>query len=382
MADEAQTEVRPAAAPPPRTVIPRWAQVAVLAFGAVVLSGILSAAAPVIVLFTVSSVIALILNPLVTVISTRFGVRRGLAVFLAYLGFFVVLLGAGALLANPVASQVNSIRNEVPQLGRSAAHTLDLVQQWFTDRGWDVRIKQQGQSAVQVIQEKLVNSSGSIFSASQSVLQSAAEISFSLILVFVISVYMLLYAESIGKFIRSRMPRGDGTPEDDYPIAVQHAVFGYVRGQLIFSTLMGLGAGLAMWLAGITGLFPEGETYAVFFGVFFGLMELIPYIGPVLGAVPPVLVALVNDPVDAIWVALIFVALQQIEGHVVAPQVFGHSLRINPLLVMFALLLGASLYGIVGALLALPIAAIVKETILYLHRHVELEPWGTTGPSG
>jgi len=381
MTEEAQTEVRPAAATPPRTVLPRWAQVAVLAVGAVVLSGILSAAAPVIVLFTVSSVIALILNPLVTVISARFGIRRGLAVFLAYLGFFIVLLGAGALLANPVASQVNSIRSEVPQLGRSAAHTLDVAQQWFTDRGWDVRIKQQGQSAVQVIQEKLVNSSGSIFSASQSVLQSAAEISFSLILVFVISVYMLLYAEPIGKFIRSRMPRGDGTPEDDYPNAVQHAVFGYVRGQLFFSTLMGLGAGLAMWLMGITGLFPEGESYAVFFGVFFGLMELIPYIGPVLGALLPILVALVNDPVDAIWVALIFIALQQIEGHVVAPQVFGHSLRINPLVVMFALLLGASLYGIVGALIALPIAAVIKETAIYLHRHVELEPWGASGPS-
>ena len=110
-------------------------------------------------------------------------------------------------------------------------------------------------------------------------------------------------------------------------------------------------------------------------------MELIPYIGPVLGALPPILVALVNDPVDAIWVALIFIALQQIEGHVVAPQVFGHSLRINPLVVMFALLLGASLYGIVGALIALPIAAVIKETAVYLHRHVELEPWGASGPS-
>jgi predicted PurR-regulated permease PerM len=161
---------------------------------------------------------------------------------------------------------------------------------------------------------------------------------------------------------------------------VQAAVAGYVRGQLLFSLSMGLSAGLAMWLVGEIGLFPEGKTYAVFFGVFFGLMELIPFIGPVLGAVPPVLVALVNDPVDAIWVSLIFIVLQQLEGHVVAPQVFGHSLRINPLLVLFALLLGASLYGVVGALLALPITAVLRETAIYLHRHVELEPWGTSSP--
>jgi predicted PurR-regulated permease PerM len=175
------------------------------------------------------------------------------------------------------------------------------------------------------------------------------------------------------------MPRGDGTPEDDYPTEIQQAVAGYVRGQLLFSLIMGLSAGVAMWIAGVTGLFPEGKTYAVFFGVFYGLMELIPYIGPVLGSIPPVLVALVNHPIDAVWVAVLFIALQQIEGHIVAPQVFGHSLRINPLFVLFALLLGASLYGIVGALIALPIAAVVRETAIYLHRHVELEPWGSSG---
>ena len=377
--EHADAEVVPVAEVP-RTVMPRWAQVTVLAFGAVILSGIESAAAPVVVLFMVSSVIALILNPLVESISTRFRVRRSFAVFLAYLGFFLVIAGIGAVLANPVASQVQTIQREVPQLGSSAGHALDSLQHWFDSNGVRVQIKEQGQTAVGVIQKQLVSSSGDIFSASQTVLKSAAEFSFSLILVFVVSIYMLLYAESIGRIIRARMPRGNGTASDDYPTTVQAAVAGYVRGQLLFSLSMGLSAGVAMWIAGEIGLFPEGKTYAVFFGVFFGLMELIPFIGPVLGALPPVLVALVNDPVDAIWVGLIFIVLQQLEGHVVAPQVFGHSLRINPLLVLFALLLGASLYGVVGALLALPITAVLRETAIYLHRHVELEPWGTSNP--
>jgi predicted PurR-regulated permease PerM len=74
-------------------------------------------------------------------------------------------------------------------------------------------------------------------------------------------------------------------------------------------------------------------------------------------------------------VTLLFVALQQLEGHVVAPQVFGHTLRINPLLVIFALLLGLQLYGIVGALIALPILAVLRETFVYLSRHLTLESW-------
>jgi predicted PurR-regulated permease PerM len=144
---------------------------------------------------------------------------------------------------------------------------------------------------------------------------------------------------------------------------------------------MGAGATIGLYLFGVLGLFPPGRHYALAFGLFFGLMELIPYVGPVLGAVPPVLVALFQDPISAVWVALLFLVLQQLEGHIVAPQVFGRTLRINPLLVIFALLAGGELYGLVGALLALPIVAIVRETIMYMREHAVLEPWGFPPPS-
>jgi predicted PurR-regulated permease PerM len=88
-----------------------------------------------------------------------------------------------------------------------------------------------------------------------------------------------------------------------------------------------------------------------------------------------VLVALFTDPISAVWVTLLFVGLQQLEGHFVAPQIFGHTLRINPLLVIFALLLGLQVQGIVGALIALPILSVLRETTIYLGRHVVLEPW-------
>src|ERR1700758_5692055 len=108
-------------------------------------------------------------------------------------------------------------------------------------------------------------------------------------------------------------------------------------------------------------------------------MELIPYIGPIIGPLPAVLVALFQHPISAVWVVLMFVCLQQLEGHVVAPQVFRISLRVNPILIILGLLIGYQLYGIAGALLALPIAAVIRQTVLYLRRHLVLEPWGTVG---
>jgi predicted PurR-regulated permease PerM len=148
----------------------------------------------------------------------------------------------------------------------------------------------------------------------------------------------------------------------------------------MFSFAMGAGAGLGLWIFGRLGIFDAGDDYALVFAVFFGLMELVPFVGPVLGALPPILVALFQDPLTAVWVGLLFLTLQQIEGHVVAPQIFGRSLRINPLLVIFALLFGAEIYGIVGALVALPIAAMLRETVVYLRRHLVLEPWTATVP--
>jgi predicted PurR-regulated permease PerM len=144
---------------------------------------------------------------------------------------------------------------------------------------------------------------------------------------------------------------------------------------------MGLSAGVALTLFGVVGIFPDGEHYAVFFGGFYGLMELVPYIGPILGAAPPVLVALFVHPLTAVWVVLLFIALQQLEGHFIAPQVFRISLRINPILIILALLIGYALYGIAGALIALPVITVLRQTVLYLRRHMVLEPWHTTPAS-
>jgi predicted PurR-regulated permease PerM len=143
---------------------------------------------------------------------------------------------------------------------------------------------------------------------------------------------------------------------------------------------MGASAGVGLAIFGLVGIFPDGEKYALFFGGFYGLMEFIPYIGPIIGPAPAVVVALFTDPITALWVVLLFVGLQQLEGHFIAPQVFRISLRVNPILIILALLIGYQLYGIAGALIALPFLAVLRQTIVYLRHHLVLEPWLVTAP--
>jgi predicted PurR-regulated permease PerM len=359
---------------PPRTIVLRWVQLVLLPLALLALWELAKAAGKVLLIFVVAAVIALILNPVVAFVQ-RPRIPRGLAVLVVYLAFFLTLVGIGFLLANPIADQVRTFTNNLPHIVNEANRRIATFQGELNQHGLHVEIVKQGKTALQSIQDKVAKSASKFVSFGGALLTEAASAVFDLVLVFVLSVYMLIYGERIGELVRRAMPDGNGTPADDYPILVQHAVSRYVGGQLLFSVLMGASAGVSLYVFGLIGIFPDGRRYALAFGVFYGAMELVPYIGPILGALPAVIVALFTDPIVALWVTLLFVGLQQLEGHIVAPQVFGHTLRINPLLVIFALLLGLHLYGIVGALVALPILAILRETVVYLSRHIEFESW-------
>jgi predicted PurR-regulated permease PerM len=109
------------------------------------------------------------------------------------------------------------------------------------------------------------------------------------------------------------------------------------------------------------------------------LTEVLPYLGPWLGAVPPGIYALVVDPFAILWVTILFLAIHQIEGHIVVPNVMGSALRLNPLLVIFGLLAGFEVYGLVGALVTLPLLAATRAIWEFFSERLALESWAGGG---
>lgn len=376
---EDEALVRPPPAPPvPLAVVPRWVQAVVLPLALLGLWELARAAGPVVPILLFASVIALILNP----IAKQFErvMPRGVSILCVYLGGLAMLAVIGILLSNPISTQVNHFEANVPHLVKQANQELSSIQRFLNRQGIKIQIQKQGQTALHTLEHTVLKNSSSLVSFSQNLLGQAVTLGVDIILTLVLSVYLLVYGRQIGELARKIMPPGDGTPEDDYPLLVQRAVSGYVRGQLLFSLVMGASAALMLTLFGVTGVFPDGSRYAVFFGAFYGIAELVPYVGPIIGPVPAVLVALFANPISAVWVVVGFVVLQQLEGHLVAPQVFRLSLRINPIIVILSLLVGYQIYGIAGSLLALPIATVTRATIVYLRRHLVLESWGTPSP--
>ncbi len=378
--EAAESGFPPVGNPTTPVVVPRWMQLVLLPIALLGLWALARASGSVLLILIVASMVALILNPLVRLLE-RFRLPRGLAILIVYFGGFAAVAGIGVLLANPISTQISHFEHNLPHLVDRANHSLANLQSWLTRHGINIHIQQQGQTALDTLQKDIIKRSGAIVSFSRDLLSKVVTTSFALVLVLVLSVYLLVYGKQIGELVRRIMPPGDGTPEDDFPSLVQRAVSGYVRGQLLFSLVMGTSAALALTIFGLVGIFPDGERYAVFFGAFYGLMEFIPYIGPIIGPLPAVLIALFDNPISAVWVILLFVALQQLEGHFVAPQVFRISLRINPILIILALLIGYQLYGIAGALVALPVIAVIRQTVLYLRRHLVLEPWTVVAPA-
>lgn len=362
-----------------KLVVPRMIQAVILGVALLAVYVVIIAAGTVVLLFAIATLIALLLNPVVTFLHNRY-LPRGAAIFLVFIVFFVALGAIGYLLSTPISNQVQHFQHALPGIIRSANKHLHDLQTFFNKHGIHVQIEKHGKTALQTLQEKILKGSSSIISFSGSLLTKVVTTGFDAILTFVLSVYMLIYGPRIGRGVRALLPKGDGTPDDDLPHRAQMAVAGYVRGQLIFSTVMGTTAGVLLYLFGVIGIFPDGRTYAVAFGIFLGVAELIPYIGPVVGALPPILVALFTDPISAVWVAILFIGIQQFEGHVASPLIFSRAIRINPLIVIFALLFGYAVHGIIGALVALPLASVIREIVIYLRRHVVLEPWRTSPP--
>jgi predicted PurR-regulated permease PerM len=293
-------------------------------------------------------------------------------------GVAFVALALGSVVVDQTRSAADRVDAYVTvedaQGQTGAEQDIDRFQAWLDGHGLErIQIEQQATDWVDNLGAGEISKyTQDAISFAQGAAFSIVFTLFSLILIVVIAIYMLLDMPRLEASIDRRFPPHGGPP---LTLRIERALAGYVRGQLILSTVIGTSAGVGIWVLGETGLVPGAERYALLFGVWTGVIEVIPYIGPWLSAVPPAIYALVVDPISFLWVAALFVFIYQIEGHVVVPNVMASALRLHPLLVIFGLLAGGELYGIAGVLLALPTMAAIRAIWEFFGERVQLESW-------
>ncbi|MEO6866732.1 MAG: AI-2E family transporter [Gaiellales bacterium] len=372
-ATEAEAEVASS-----RLQVPPWVQLVGLPM--LVLFGyvFIKAASHAVVVFMIAGLISLLLAPVVRAL-VHSGIPRLLSVLMVF-GMFTTLVTVLTIAAvQLVARQALAMRDNAASIGAAAADGVGNLQDFIEARGWDLDLRSQGLQFIAQLEERSTELSGQALEFGRDFVTMLAGAAFNLVLVVVITIYMLLDAPRISRMIASLLPARTGV--ETLFGRLERSLLRYTIGQTLASLVMGVSAAAGLWVIGKTGIWSAADEYAILFGIIVAVTEFAPTIGPVIGSVPPIITALFDGVGPAIAVALFFLLLHQIEGHIVIPKLMGAAIAVHPLLVIFGIIAGAQIMGIGGILLALPLLAVGREIVMFISERITLGRWPDPMPS-
>ena len=327
----------------PRALI-RYALIGVAVMAALIWALYLTRDA--LLLVYVSALVAIGLSPLVarfervTLPGSPHPLPRWAAILILYVCFLGVVVGVAVLVIPPLVDQARALWAAFPDM-------LHKGQQWLIDRGF--------LSRELTVREAVAQAPGGGGDAVGTVIGAVWGVVggvFGVITILILAFYLLLESESIvGSFVRM-FPSGERARVEGASCRVAGKVSAWLGGQLLLGGIIGSTAAI--------GLFFLGVPYFYVLALIAGVGELIPIVGPILAAVPALAVAVTVSPTMALGVAVFYFLQQQLENHVLVPKVMSRQVGLNASFVLIALLLGGSLLGIMGAILAIPTAAILQ----------------------
>lgn len=354
-----------------RITIPRWLQLVLIPVAIFLVLYFSRAASHAVFVFLISAIVALLLNPVVLAMG-RIKCPRWLSVPVVYLAFVGIIVVVVIFLGPPLLRQFQRLFEAIPGWLDALNGLLGDLEAWLATHNIDINLQFNSSDIVKWLETHGAESVGTLVSFGWNVVSSLV----NLFLTIVVSFYMLIDGKRLFRFL-CRLAPGEAGVKEAYVRGLQTAFSRFVRGQGLLGATIGLACGLAIWILSwdVVNVWPEGGQYALLFGVWAGVTEVIPYIGPFLGAVPPVIAAFFHSPLTALWVIIIFFVIQQLESHILAPNIVGSSVGVHPLLVIFALLAGAQIGGILGMIASLPLLAMLKHTVTYYDFKWSRAPW-------
>jgi predicted PurR-regulated permease PerM len=300
----------------------------------------------IVALFFVSLVLASIINPLAAWFQAR-KLQRGMAVIMLYL----LIMGIFALI---LVSLVPAVTAETRELVRNA----DAIWSGFLDSLGPLRGYVASQGLSQHLSEYLSGTSGAVGAAAGGLVTTIKGFFsglMSAIIVFVVTFYLVISEDAMKRLFREVAPEAYQPYLTDLFSRIEAAIGSWVRGQLILSAIIAVVVYLMLNILGV--------KYALVLALIAGVAESIPYIGPVMSAIPAVLIALTMSPVKGLLTLIMYIVIQQVENHVLVPKVMQKATGLHPIVSIFSLLIGAKVAGIVGALLAIPLATALSIVI-------------------
>jgi predicted PurR-regulated permease PerM len=293
----------------------------------------------IVAIFVAALLLAALIEPFAAWFAER-RIPRGLAVLIVYVCLLSITAIFGILFVPVIAQQGGQVVANFSDYYTQALESLGQVRQFSADYGFADNLT----SSFTALQTSLTNSFGSFFSTVWGVVGGVA----ATFIVLVLAFYMVVEEEKMRRYFRKLAPI-------EYQPYVAHLMkkmsrkMGqWLRGQII----LGVVVGLAVYI----GLTVLGVKYALLLAVIAGVLEVIPYVGPIIALVPALVIGFAISPIVGLAVIILYLIIQQLENNILVPKIMQKVTGLNPIISILALLVGLKAGGLVGAILAIPLA--------------------------
>ncbi len=292
----------------------------------------------------------------------KLGLSRSLSVVLCYLITAVALAVFGLFVIPPVVREFRDFANDFPRHYDAALGLWDQIESEYLAIEFPDWVREAAEAARQNIMSGLTAASRNIAQAVLNVGGQIVGFFLSLFLAFALAFFVLRDLPTLKSEILA-LP-GPARREESFKLAadVTDVLEGFIRGQSFIALIVGVMTALGLWLLGV--------PYALVIGLIAGVTNLIPYLGPVVGGAVAAISAAFVSPILVVWTILYIILIQQVESLFLQPRIMSGQVHLHPVLVILSLLVGATLFGLIGMLFAVPVAGVVK--VMFVHYY---EKW-------
>ncbi|TCI53839.1 AI-2E family transporter [Exiguobacterium sp. SH1S21] len=295
--------------------------------------------------------------------------KRGMSVAITLTSLILIITLVFSILGPVLVGQVTDLVNAMPSIAKELQQQAFSVRDSLMQNEFLSRFMAENDDMFTDLTNNVTTYLGDIFGNIASSFGQVIGFITSAVITIVVIPFMLLYMlldgkrlpDSIVKLLPSSYEKETRKILNDMHTTVKN----YVHAQLIVAFFVGITSLIGLWIIGV--------DYAILLALFMMVTNIIPYVGPFLGAAPAVVVAFIQDPIKVLWVILVIIIVQQIEANVISPLIQGKTLKVHPLTIIIVLLVAGNLAGIIGMLIAVPTYAVAKVVVKNIVRIYKLK---------
>lgn len=305
--------------------------------------------------FLLGLLLTYLLYPLILRLKRR-GLSTTIAILVLYGWLLLILVALALYLLPPLMKELEELALYLPHYFKELQEMVDFIDGEYRRITLPSPLQQlfdEGLERVEIISIQLVER------VTSSLFMFLSRVPF-ILLVPVISFYVLRDLHGLKAFFFSLIPTQIEDSLTSFLKELDQLILAYFRGQLLLSFSVALMSTVAYIFLQI--------PFALVMGLFTGMMNVIPYLGPILGILPPLLLLFFQDSSMILWLFISIIGIQQIETALLAPRILSHELGLHPLTILFSLLLGGELFGIPGMIFSIPGASVLKTLYLFFFR--------------